>query len=289
MRRNKQESPISLFSFQDVIMSVVGIVILITLLLILKLITQNPPSSPAATISAQELQEQIKSLNEELVEIQNEITQQHQTKLESVITPQTKNQIDALLATTKRLNAECVELDKEIQNEKNRTEILKNNLKLRSSLDSESQIKQMKEQLAKLKVENDKLSEQEKKLQETADELTSKNQKLENEIAAATPRQINVTIQKKQDKSAFLCIYDQNGLTILPTDISPSQNFTSQSDFYKWVDSRNNSKEYFVIYFRPSRFGRYKEILDRIKAKGFDVGYQVIGETTNLISNGIKY
>lgn len=289
MRHHKQESPISLFSFQDVIMSVVGIVILITLLLILKLITQNPPSPPAATISAQELQEQIKSLNEELQEIQNEITQQHQTKLESVITPQTKIQIDSLLATTKRLNAECAELDKEIQNEKHRTEILRNNLKLKSTLDTEDQIKQLKEQLAKLKVDNDKLSEQEKKLQETADELISKNQKLKNEITAAALQQINVTIQKKQDKSAFLCIYGQNGLTILPTDTSLPQNFTSQSEFYQWVDSRNNSTEYFVIYFRPSRFGRYKEILDRIKAKGFDVGYQVIGETTNLIHNGIKY
>ncbi|MDR0336821.1 MAG: hypothetical protein LBI18_07005 [Planctomycetaceae bacterium] len=270
-------------------MSVVGIVILITLLLILKLITQNPPSSPAETISAQELQAQIESLNEELQKIQNEITQQHQTKLESVITPQTKNQIDALIATIKRLNAEYIELNKEIQNEKVRTETLKNNLKLQSSLHSENHIKQLKEQIDKLKIESDELSEQEKKLQEIIEELTSKNQKLKNEITTATPQQINVTIQKKQDKSAFLCLYDQNGLTILPTDTSSLQNFTSQSDFYQWVDSRNNSTEYFVIYFRPSRFGRYKEILDRIKAKGFDVGYQVIGETTNLISNGIKY
>jgi hypothetical protein len=269
-------------------MSVVGIVILITLLLILKLITQPPSSSPnhsAATVSARQLQQKIESLNSALQEIQKEITQQHQTKLESVVTPQIKNQIDAVIATTKRIDTECNKLNNEIQNEKKRTENLKNDLKIKSTFDSKKQIKQMKEQLDKLKIEKDELSKQEKQLQTTADELTLKNQQLDDEITAAVPPQLLVSIQKKADKKAFLCVYGQDGLEIIPTDGSIAKKFTSQSAFYNWLDSCNKSTDHFIIYFRPSRFGRYKEIVDRIKSKGFDIGYQVIGEKTNLINN----
>ncbi|MDR1289871.1 MAG: hypothetical protein LBK06_01570 [Planctomycetaceae bacterium] len=288
MRRNKHESPISLFSFQDIIMSVVGIVILITLLLILKLIAQST-DAPPTTASAQELQEQIDSLSPVLAEIQNEIAQQHQAKLQSIATPQTQDQIDALLAAIKRLDAECVELDKEIKDEKDRAEILKNDLQLKSLPEDESRIKEMQEQLNRLKAESEELLKKEKVLQSAYAELTSKNQELEViAAAAAAPKQLNVIVQKRPDKTTFLCVYGQDGLTVIPTNGAAQKTFTSQSDFYRWIDSRNIATEHFVIYFRPSRFGRYREIIDRIKIKGFDVGYQVIGETTNVVSFSVK-
>ncbi|MDR1140528.1 MAG: hypothetical protein LBL62_02470 [Planctomycetaceae bacterium] len=290
MRRHKQESPISLFSFQDVIMSVVGIMILITLLLILKLITQPPTDTAAVTtVSARELQEQIESLSSILQEVQNEISQQNQTKLDSIITPQTKNQIDALLTTIERLNTECNEINKEIQNEKSQTENLKKNLKSISSHNDKNQIEQLKEQLDTLKIENDKLTEQEEKLKTIDDELELKlkNQKFENKIVDSI-QQLNINVQKKQEKTAYICVYGQDGLTIIPTNGTPQKNFTLQSEFYQWMDSRNKTTEYFVIYFRPSRFERYKDILDHIKNKGFDVGYQVIGETTYLVGFGTE-
>lgn len=268
-------------------MSVVGIVILITLLLILKLIAQST-ESPPITASAQELQEQIDSLSPVLAEIQNEITQQHQAKLVSIVTPQTQDQIDALLAANKRLDAECVELEKEIEDEKDRAEILKNDLKLKSLPDDESRIKEMQEQLNRLKAESEELLKQEKVLQSDYAELMSKNQELTITAAAAAPQQLNVTVQKRPDKTTFLCVYGQDGLTVIPTNGAAQKTFTSQSNFYQWIDSRNTATEHFVIYFRPSRFGRYREIIDRIKIKGFDVGYQVIGETTNVVSFGVK-
>lgn len=43
-RAKSEEAPISLFSFQDLITSITGIMILVVLLLILELITQKPPS-----------------------------------------------------------------------------------------------------------------------------------------------------------------------------------------------------------------------------------------------------
>jgi exonuclease VII large subunit len=271
-------------------MSVVGIMILITLLLILKLITQPPTDTAAVTtVSARELQEQIESLSSILQEVQNEISQQNQTKLDSIITPQTKNQIDALLTTIERLNTECNEINKEIQNEKSQTENLKKNLKSISSHNDKNQIEQLKEQLDTLKIENDKLTEQEEKLKTIDDELELKlkNQKFENKIVDSI-QQLNINVQKKQEKTAYICVYGQDGLTIIPTNGTPQKNFTLQSEFYQWMDSRNKTTEYFVIYFRPSRFERYKDILDHIKNKGFDVGYQVIGETTYLVGFGTE-
>jgi hypothetical protein len=266
-------------------MSVVGIVILITLLLILKLVAQGFSASPVITTSARELHDQIELLKPVLHEIQNEITQQKKIQFDSVTTPQTHDQIDALIATIKRINAECVELDKEIQNTKLRNEFLKNDLKSKTLPNNENQLKQMSEQLKLLKVESEELAANEKKLLETITELTLKNQELDKKITVTITQQLNVTIQKIPDKRAFICVYGEDGLTIIPTDGSVQKKFTSQSEFYQWVDSQNNKTDHFIIYFRPSRFGRYKEVLDRLRAKGFDIGSQVIGEKTNLISN----
>jgi prefoldin subunit 5 len=266
-------------------MSVVGVVILITLLLILKLITQAASTPPAATVSARELQNQIETLSPVLQEIQNEIEQQQKQKLDSIITPQTQNQINTLITTIKRINAECIEIEKEIQNTKRRSEVLKNDLKSKKLPDNENQIKQMKEQLNQLKSEMDELAKQEKKLQEIVDELVAKKQESPKETVVTITQQINVTIQKKPDKTAFLCVYGADGITVIPTNGSPQKNFKVQSEFYQWIDSRNNKTDHFIIYFRPSRFKRYKELLDALKGKNFDVGYQVIGETTDLINN----
>jgi hypothetical protein len=269
-------------------MSVVGIVILITLLLILKLIAQATSEPLTTALSAHELQEQIYSLQPVLTKIQSEISQQHQTKLETIITPQTRNQIDALLAINKRLEAECIELDKEIQEEKNHTEILKKDLKLKLLPDNESRIKEMTEQLKRLKIESEALSEQAKVLETSYEELALKKQELETTAATVVPHQLSITVQKRPNSTVFICVYgEKDGLTVIPTNGAAQKTFTSNSDFYNWLESRNSATDHFVIYFRPSRFSKYKELLSRMKSKGFTIGYQVIGETTNVISFGM--
>ena len=45
------------------------------------------------------------------------------------------------------------------------------------------------------------------------------------------------------------------------------------------------AKEHFVVYVRPSRFGQHDEIVKDLRARGFDVGLQVIGEKTSLSIN----
>jgi len=48
------------------------------------------------------------------------------------------------------------------------------------------------------------------------------------------------------------------------------------------VSKRNYNTEHFVVYVRPSRFGQQDDIVKDLRARGFDVGLQVIGEKTNL-------
>jgi hypothetical protein len=262
-------------------MSVVGIVILITLLLILKLITQVP-ATPHTVISLQELQENIKSLRTAHAEIKDEITKLNHAKINSEITVPTKEQINALNTENKRLENNIAELENELEKSKQQTENLNNSPKLKIFAENKKQIEQLKEQLALLNQQQNKLSANEQKLQEKVDKLRADNTKLDNTIAATITQKLKVKVQKTSNKTAFICVYGENGLTIIPTDGSPQKHFTSRSEFYQWVDSRNKEMEYFIIYFRPSRFKRYDEMIKQLKSKGFDVGFQVIGEKTSL-------
>jgi myosin heavy subunit len=283
MSRRSSESPISLFSFQDIIMSVVGIVILITMILILKLIVQMTLATPSSAVNIDELQRQIETIRSVLQQIQDEITVLHQAKNESKIWTPSQEQIDAMKSTTERLEAEISAVDTQIKNGEHRNEKLKHDPKIQQLAETESRIKKLLEELKNLQEENKTLTENESKLQSQAKSLRTKNSELDKEVAQDVAVQLKVTVPKTQEKTAFILIYGNNGIDVLPTDGSPAKNYKTASSLDSWIDTRDKNKEYFVVYVRPSRFGRYEKIIQDLKVKGFDVGLQVIGEKTSFM------
>jgi hypothetical protein len=108
---------------------------------------------------------------------------------------------------------------------------------------------------------------------------------LDKQLAERSSLQIKVTVPKDTDKTAFLLDYGQGIINIVPTDGSQKQTFSSRTQFSNWVAKRNYQTEHFVVYVRPSRFGQHDEIVKDLRARGFDVGLQVIGEKTSLSLN----
>jgi uncharacterized phage infection (PIP) family protein YhgE len=284
MRRHRNESPISFFSFQDIIMSVVGIVILITLLLILKLITQMSLAEPVpeSTVSVQELTELIESLKSSLHEIQDEITVMYKKQQDSQVWTPTQDQIDALQMATERLEAEITEIMQTIENATKNLEQLKQNQSLKLAEEKEKQIKQLKELLEQLKTQNKELAQQQKELQTKEEELQQNNAELDKKLVAENIPQLHISSVKTTDKTPYVFIYGQNGIDVISIDGSVKKTFTSQKQFYSWADTCNQKTEYFVLFVRPSKFDRYEEVLGDLRLKGFDVGLQVIGETTQF-------
>jgi myosin heavy subunit len=305
MRRHRNESPVSLFSFQDIIMSVVGIVILITLLLILKLVTQMSLAEATpepATASAKELEELIESLKPSLREIQDEIIALHEAQQKSQAWAPSPDQIDALQSMTERLETEIEEVRQLIENADKHTEELKKDQSLKLADEKEKHVQQLKEILKQtekqckeleqqkeiqekakeLQAKEKELQTEEKELQAKERELRTKNMELDQKLAAETIPQLILSARKSSDKTPYILIYGGNRIEVLSIDGSAKKNFTSRSQFYSWANSCNKRTEYFVLFVRPSRFDRYEEVLGALKSKGFDIGLQVIGETTNF-------
>ncbi|MDR0705410.1 MAG: hypothetical protein LBF88_10545 [Planctomycetaceae bacterium] len=287
MRRRSSESLISLFSFQDIIMSVVGIIILITLLLILKLIMQMSlaESVPASTVSVQELTELIEPLKSSLRDIQDETAEMYKKKQESQIWAPTQDQIDALQSVTGRLDTEIEEIRQSIKKANQHLEELKQNQFLKLAEEKEKQIKQLRELLEQLTEKNKELTQQQKELQTKENELREKNTELDKIIIARDIPQLLISTQKTSDKTPYILIYGQNGINVISIDGSINRYFSTRNQLNTWLKNCNKETEFFVLFVRPSRFARYEEILNDLQLKGFDVGLQVIGETTEFSIN----
>ncbi|MDR2706982.1 MAG: hypothetical protein LBC02_14505 [Planctomycetaceae bacterium] len=294
MRRHRNESPISFFSFQDIIMSVVGIVILITLLLILKLITQMSLAEPVpeSTVSVQELTELIESLKSSLREIQDETAEMYKMKQKLQTWTPTQDQMDASQATIERLDFEITEIRQSIENATQHAEKLKQNQSLKLAEEKEQQIKQLKELSEQLTEKNMELAQQQKDLQAKENELKNKNNELDQQIADANNRPTKVNFSNlpaAPNHYLYLTLFDTKGFTVFNVRESYEKNFSKTDIFVKFILSeqkRFQEQDEFLdgvfLVVRPSKIEEYEDVIKLLHDHGLRVGFTFIGENTEF-------
>ena len=267
-------------------MSVVGIVILITLILLLQLVSQMLAAPPSPVLTEQELRQRIAALQPVLKEIQDSITELQRAKDQSEVFTPSEERVDALQSTLERLESEIAHSEKRIQEIKNRTDTLQNSPAIRQLEKTQQEVQALTEISAEAARQTEIALENTRKIQEKVQELKAKNAGLDTQLAGQAAIQLKVTIPAESGKTAFILDYGQGTINVIPTDGSPLQTFSSRSQFSAWVSRRDYAKEHFVVYLRPSRFGELGDaIIKELQVKGFDVGLQVIGEKTSLFLN----
>jgi uncharacterized coiled-coil protein SlyX len=262
MSRNKTHSPISLFSFQDIIMSVVGIMILITLVLLLHLVSQMFAAPPEPTITEEELRQRIASLKPIQAELRDSIAQMHRFREESEVFTPSQEEVDALQSAVTQLETDIALTEKAIEEIKKRIDELRNDPARRQLSEIQKEVKTLTDKIAGLRPH-----------------------------AGQAGVQMRVVAPKKTDKKAFIVDYGKGIITVIPADGSPKLTFPSADRFDAWVAERDPKKEHYVVYVRPSRFeehnasGKHNRIVTNLRERGFDVGLQVIGEKAYLTLN----
>jgi septal ring factor EnvC (AmiA/AmiB activator) len=282
MRQQRNKSPVSLFSFQDVIMSVVGIVILITLILILKLITQMSSAALPSTVDVAEIQQEIESFRKMLRQIQDETVKLHQAKKNETAWIPLPEEADTLKQQVENLEKDVDDIEKKVSEAEQHGEELKHCPAVQLWEEKQKTVQNLQEQLKELLKKNDELKDEETTLTAQRDDVNTKLRELDKELAKDITTSLKVKIPKQSDKNAFIVLYGAGKIVLLPTDGSPERTFTSKSAFEQFAKTRDKNKEYFVMYIRPSRFDRYEEIMNYLKSLGFDTGLQVIGEKTEF-------
>ncbi|MDR0336650.1 MAG: hypothetical protein LBI18_06125 [Planctomycetaceae bacterium] len=294
MKHRANKSPVSLFSFQDIIMSVVGIVILITLLLILKLITQMSlaESVPTSAISVRELTELINSLKTSLREIQDETSAMYKNKQESQNWIPTQDQLDALQTTIERLEIDIAEIRPSIENATQHAEKLKHNQSLLSTEAEEQQIKQLKELTEQLEEQHKELARQQKNLQLNENKLKNKNTELDQQILKTDDKSMKVTFSNHApvpNHYLYLTLFDTKGFTVFSSRKSEEKNFRETNKFCDFILSeqkqfrqRNEFLNGVFLVVRPSKMDEYEEVIKLLQNKGIQVGFTYIGENTEF-------
>lgn len=291
MARRRSENVISFFSFQDIMMSVCGIVILVTLLLVLKLVAQTAEATPDSTamVSAEEvrdIQEQMESLEQLRRDIQDQIVELQRIRAQGAEVPwvPSQEQIDSLQRQLARLKAETKELESKLDSAKKKTEEFQKRQDAVYVQEKERILNELRQLIEELDKSNRDLAEKLTELRRKVQEAKNRNAELDRSIAETSEVSKKVFFTKKQttDKTPYIVIYDSKAITVLTFTKSKAATFSSDEKFLDWAQRRNTRTEYFVLYLRPSQIRNHEKMIKALRSKGFDVGFDLLGETTDF-------
>jgi len=267
------------FSFQDIIMSVTGILIVIALMLALQI--DKLDGSPKSSEISEDAEPATASLGE-LNDLENEIL-----KLKTAL--EESRDLDRKIETTSEILGEIARLEKRIISLSGPQDALPSQLPSILKLDElssrASEILRLKNEIenaeAKLKTlgpavlqtHRDVIElERKVKLAEALvaqNRIESKKLKLIRELSDTTKEPVIVDVGERQIR---LMRFDKPGTTTMESD----------DDFKRNLKNFSKEEQYFVLYFRPSGATRFESLRQAVKDSGFEVGYDAVEENSDL-------
>ena len=274
-RRGKNESPVSLFSFQDIITSITGIMFLVVLLLILMMLSsrQAKPQDAAAE-NTQALQKELAVLKEKLQTLRNN-----------------QQQLDKQMEELKKLSPEEIELRKEkyqqqLRSEQTKLENITQDIKLK-----EEQIKQIRNEHIQLK-----LDEKIKHNQAIIEDLKNKLKKLTEAInekekaRSQRSRVMKYVVRINSPKRPVLAELDKDGIRFMDlennkiVDLRQSGNGAESLPRLAMELAKLNSAQiYFSIAVKPGGFKHAIPVMEMLKNNNFERGFEILPDDTSSI------
>jgi prefoldin subunit 5 len=257
-RRRQYESPFSLFAFQDIITSVTGILILMTLLLTLALVTREfaTPSLQSAAV-AEDVSHVIEQTSQEVATL-------HQ-RLDT-----STEQLAAIadIAST-RVRREVHDLQQQIDSVTTQVDAIENKV---------ARTEESRREWATRLVDVDKIEQDLKELQREHARLTAERQKLEQED------RLIYNPQQMAGKTAWLVDVGQGQVLAARIGVKEQpRQFQRPADFIQWAKTRDGIADYFVLLVRPAGIETYESIFSALRDAGYDLGVDLIGQQQTVI------
>ncbi|MBO5923086.1 MAG: hypothetical protein J6Q81_01100 [Lentisphaeria bacterium] len=271
-RKSSEESPVSLFSFQDIITSITGIMFLVVLLLILIMLTSRPDNKLKSN-------ENIKVLQQELATLKNKLQQLRSSSLE----------IDKQLEELKKLSPE------EIERRKNdyRQQLRKEQIELEKlSL----QVSKKSQQLKQLELEIEEMNKLVEARREIIKDMkiqlaeNAKNIKQKKAILQQQNRVMKYVIQSTSPKRPVLAELDKDGIRLLETDKQkitdlrrPGKALESLSMLKQELGRFSSDQVYFSVAVKPGGFKYAMPLLNILKSSNFERGTEILPDDKTSI------
>ena len=267
-------SAVSFFAFQDVITATLGFLIIITIFLALNIDEVISASSstdphPVLTVTLQETLAEIAKLKPgaAMAELSPHENEETVTRMIAEL----KSSIERLVPNSQSDPAKAAagesRLERELRIEKQ---------KYLTTLES----------LKKLLPDTTrKAAEAESKL--TA--LESEVKKVQSQLQQSYDRQNVLRLipeKSTTNKDPVLVMVSKSGFHIQAFDGSKAQSASSLEDLMQTLTAFPSTRNYIVIYFKPSGSLQFAEITKRTRGAGYEIGYDLIPEHIQLETAG---
>ena len=270
-KRKKTLTSFSLFAFQDIITSVCGIIVLVTLILTLELsirVTATKTGSALSKDNYDELKLAVGNAETRLNELRGKLDSERKVlgnipwnlrqvtveDLEREIT-ENLNKIEELKTANETLSQKQTELHEELDKRETLVQVKR------------KQIDQLRDQIGSLETELDQVREEARSQGESTTIVYSSRD--------ATRKPYLVDISGTEIKATLIDSSDRDSRTFQGKDCS--------DDFIGWAKTKNPSKYYYVFVIRPSGIETGNKIEYFLTDLGpFRFGIDLIAEDQNI-------
>ena len=263
-RRGHSSNPISLFSFQDIITSVTGIMILVTLLMALELsqrVLQSPKVQTA--IVAGDLKQAIAAAEAEAEALQTELAARGQRLQELAGLDERR-----LRTTTQDVERQIAQLDVESVELAARAERAEQR---QQQLTADSQARQPDVERAR------QLTERIAEVEAQIAKLKSSNRVLYNPAQGNSKSAWLVELSDSELRAAPL------GRAQPPTVFGGATPAARLNAFKTWAETRDRGAEYFVLVIKPSGVALFDQLYEALVDAGFDLGFDVVDSAQTVL------
>jgi len=257
-RKPKNHLQMSLFSFQDVMASVIGVLFFVVLLMSVEIVEKASDSlddrQPNETVKA-ELDAQIQALNNRRHDI-----------------------LKAIKVLEKQIIIVSAKDDQSLLSEISQCE---RNLKVLYSQLEQKQVS-TNELLEKIEDNKKRYSEKVRQCDESERRISNLKAQLAEQMNVPS---VSYIIDGKLDMTPWLIEFTGNTIRVASHDMAAIVEFNASDHrsreqlFTAWAKTRDTRSEYFVILIKPSGWDAYENsFMSRIIELGFDIGTDLIPE-----------
>ena len=273
--------PVSLFSFQDIITSITGIMFLVVLLLALVILDSSilnsadrETTSPEPQMDLVELKKKISALQQLLKDARKEI-QTISMQMENAISLPSEK-LDEKLALEQEKNSKLKQHLREME-------------RIRRALrEKNSDLKKESLRLAEeLRKQDDQISRKKTELPKGQQELEKLKKQLERQ-----KKLISYSVDSDFPKKLLIVECTLDGIRVKNTATGEIRSFVDKNDltyassitrFLAWMKTRNRQTEYFSLVITPGAFGYVNTLDQELVSAGFSRGREILPSNDSRI------
>jgi len=268
-RRNRQQPPISLFAFQDIITSLSGVIIFMVMTLTLELI--NRPPTPESSTSS----ETVARLDEIIATTTNDVE-----SLRKSVEAAADRIGEAAALSPSESQTEIGDIERQTIAVKEETQAL------------ESERRTLAERGKELQREQDDKRDARDELAELREEETSRAEELAQERAN---NRIIYSLPKGFQKDGWLIVVDDRSLSVAPLGAEAEpKSFVSSSvtmqdgrsateQFSQWVRDSKMESDYFFVLVRPNGISTFDALENGLRSMGCSFGFDLCGQDQTVM------